>query len=369
MDALLRGDRSGTVVDRVFVCGAQALGMLFNPDIDDTPAMVRFHAIRGQKALECAAEVFNGKDYMLKVHAATFIVPGYIVICLIQVALLYIQKGCDSIKAGNLQFIPTCGRPPEFSEDLHENLVALSQIIYWTNYLFLMRGGPEPRATAELEKEFRQELPVRDIASILSYIELIFYYSKLIRSSLRSALQRCGRKVSCLSGTQFYSSASSPTTVSVIRPPPQLAPAELSVPAPGIKLGFWRRSCDRIIASLEGISQTLLGNTKRFREYGDSVGADVIGSSCVACLAHLAILYEVVGRTDPVARVEKYDLCDSALQRLGILTSELRFEEYTYLDLLLGVRSSLCCFPMVMTQTGDRDRTLGINRSLSLTSA
>ena len=40
---------------------------------------------------------------------------------------------------------------------------------------------------------------------------------------------------------------------------------------------------------------------------------------------------------DPVAEVEMFNLCDSALQRLGMLTSELHFDEYTSLDLLLGV--------------------------------
>ena len=79
-------------------------------------------------------------------------------------------------------------------------------------------------------------------------------------------------------------------------------------------------------------------------------GADVIGISCIACLAHLAILYEVVGRTEPAVEVGMYGLCDLALQRLGTLTSELRLDEYTYLDLLLGVRSSSRCFLVPMTQ-------------------
>jgi hypothetical protein len=109
-------------------------------------------------------------------------------------------------------------------------------------------------------------------------------------------------------------------------------------------------------------SLDLLAKMKRFRELGDKSGVDVIGSSCIACLAHLAIFYEVVCRTDPVGRSELYNLCDSALQRLGTLTSELRFDEYTYFDLLLGVRPFLRCFPVAMTKTGDWDRTLGINR-------
>ena len=106
---------------------------------------------------------------------------------------------------------------------------------------------------------------------------------------------------------------------------------------PDVKLGLWRQSCDQISAVLEEFSQKLLGNIKRFREYGGASAADVISSSYIACLAHLAILYEVVCRKAPVAG-ETYDLCDSALQRLGVLTSELHLEEYTYLDLLLGVR-------------------------------
>ena len=74
----------------------------------------------------------------------------------------------------------------------------------------------------------------------------------------------------------------------------------------------------------------------------------MIGSSCIACLAHLAALYEVVGRMDPVAEVGMYNPCDLALQRLGMLTSELNFDEYTHLDLLLGVRPSSCCFSTVV---------------------
>ena len=66
----------------------------------------------------------------------------------------------------------------------------------------------------------------------------------------------------------------------------------------------------------------------------------MISISCITCLAHLAILYEAVCRTIPAAD-EMYSLCDLALQRLGVLTSELQLDEYTYLDLLLGVRPCL----------------------------
>ena len=188
LDALLRGDQSGAVVDRYFVCGAQMFGAPFTPGVDDTPPMVLLQARRAQAAWESLAELFKRKNYSTSVQAALVVAAGYIFIHMPQSALLYIQKSCDFVKAGNLQFVPTYGRPPEFSEDLHETLVALSQTIYWANYLFLTSGGPEPRATIGLEKEFRQEIPVGDITSILLYLRLIFSHSKRIRFSSRYAL-------------------------------------------------------------------------------------------------------------------------------------------------------------------------------------
>ena len=133
----------------------------------------------------------------------------------------------------------------------------------------------------------------------------------------------------------------------------------------GVKLdSFWRQSCDKILAPLEGYSQNLHRHTRRFRDNDDKNRADVVGSSCIACLAHLAILYEVICRKDPAAG-EMYALCDSALQRLGMLASELQLDEYTYLDLLLAVRPSLRCFPTMIAQMGCWNRNLGGNRCQS----
>ena len=84
---------------------------------------------------------------------------------------------------------------------------------------------------------------------------------------------------------------------------------------------------------------------KAFYELGDKNGGDVINASCIACLAQLAVLCEAVGRLDPFVEVEMYNLCDSALQRLGALSSDLHFDEYTYLDLLLVVRPPFILFP------------------------
>jgi hypothetical protein len=186
LGAFIRGDLSDTVLHRALVLGAQTLGTLAAGGTDDTSAMVRFHAKRVQTGWEALADLFNGNDYRASAQCAAAVAAGFIYLRMPQMALLYIQKCCGFIEAGNLQFVPTYGRPPVFSEDLHEILVTLSQVIYWANYLFLMRGGPDPRATAKLEGDFRQELLVGDSAPTLFYIELIFYCSRLIRFSLRS---------------------------------------------------------------------------------------------------------------------------------------------------------------------------------------
>jgi len=60
-----------------------------------------------------------------------------------------------------LQFIPTYGQPPEYSEEFRERSTILSQAIYFENYMFLARGGLEPKLTVRIEREFRHELQVR----------------------------------------------------------------------------------------------------------------------------------------------------------------------------------------------------------------
>jgi hypothetical protein len=158
MDALLRGDKSGTVIHRSFVCEAETLGIV--AFMDAIPPMVRLHARQLKVAWKALDDLLKGNDHRAKVHIMSSVVPGFIYTRMPQAALLCIQKCFELAQVGNVQFAPTYGYPPEFSEDLHETSVALSQAIYWANYLFLMCGGPEPRVTAKFEKEFRWELPV-----------------------------------------------------------------------------------------------------------------------------------------------------------------------------------------------------------------
>jgi hypothetical protein len=139
--------------------------------------------------------------------------------------------------------------------------------------------------------------------------------------------------------------------------------SDLTYPTPGVKFSPLRKSCDRMLQSLEEFSQKLLDDIKTFRQHGDKNGADIVSSTCVTCLAHLAVLYEVIGRNDCSAEAKTDDLCDSALRRLGTLTSELHFDEYTYLDLLLGVRQTFfICWKDGLFKRETTNRTLGGNR-------
>ena len=150
------------MLDRYWVIGAHSLGIPYCLRVDSTPSVILLHARRTQIVWEALAELVKGNNHRLKVQSVLMVAAAYFYVNMMQSASLYVQKSCDYIEAGNLQFVPTYGRPPEFSEELHETLAILSQTIYWANYSFLVCGGPEPRATSKLEREFRQELPVGD---------------------------------------------------------------------------------------------------------------------------------------------------------------------------------------------------------------
>lgn len=182
MEALLQGDLSGAVLNRAFVCGSHVLGMMPFVGTDCSPAMVHFNARRVQAAWESLADLFKSRNYQSCLHTAVLVASSHVYLRLPQMALLYIQKCCEFIEKGDLQFVPSRGPPPKFSEDIHETLTALSQTIYWANYLFIMCGGPEPHATAKLETEFRQDLPVSNAISILCRAEPVFYFSIIIQS-------------------------------------------------------------------------------------------------------------------------------------------------------------------------------------------
>jgi len=103
------------------------------------------------------------------------------------------------------------------------------------------------------------------------------------------------------------------------------------------RLGIWRQSCDQLVSLLDNYSRALLFNLRRFQELGDNSGAEIIRSCCVNCFAHLAVLCETLCQMEPTPQTESDTLCDTALEQLGQLAQDTRMEEYTRLDLLLGV--------------------------------
>ena len=106
----------------------------------------------------------------------------------------------------------------------------------------------------------------------------------------------------------------------------------------GVKPGQWKQICDELVTRLDEYSNALLRNIRRFMNIGDTHGAEIMQSSCVGCLAHLAVLCDLVGRLGPTSKPQMDAVCDSSLMRLGNLTREMNFDEYSYLDMLLRVR-------------------------------
>ena len=148
--------------------------------------MIKLHARYVQASLELLTEISEGHDWELKTQVMLWVASGSIVMRLGVLTASYIEKSCDAIDAGGLQFIPTYGRPPAFSEDLHERLSALSQIIYFENFIFLTCGGPEPVRAARIEKEFRHRLQVSTVRRHTAF-------------SLRILAFRCRKSTRCCS--------------------------------------------------------------------------------------------------------------------------------------------------------------------------
>jgi hypothetical protein len=91
---------------------------------------------------------------------------------------------------------------------------------------------------------------------------------------------------------------------------------------------------------LEYCSETLLPNARQFAEIGDSQGTEIIQGSCVGCLAHLAVLCDLLSGLEPSLKPRMDVICDWSLERVGELTQGMSFDKYTHLDILLKVRCS-----------------------------
>ena len=106
----------------------------------------------------------------------------------------------------------------------------------------------------------------------------------------------------------------------------------------GVKPDQWNQICEDLVTCINEYSGTLLRNARTFLQIGDTQGAGIIQSSCVGCLAHLAVLCDFISRLEPNSKPRMDAICDSSLERLGHLTEEMSFDGFSYFDLLLRVR-------------------------------
>ena len=159
-ESLLRGDTSNAAVHSMFVYQACSYGMFFSKNFAQVPSALDFQAKYVQLAWQGIVEIRKGNDDYLKAQAMLSVSSCSIVFRWIEFARQYIQKACHVVNTASLQFIPTYGQPPEYSEQVRERSTVLSQVIYFENYLFLAYGGQKPELTAGIEKEFRHEFQV-----------------------------------------------------------------------------------------------------------------------------------------------------------------------------------------------------------------
>jgi hypothetical protein len=168
-----------------------------------------------QACLELLIEISQGNDWELRAQVTLWITIGSIFLRISETTHDYIRKSCEVVNAARLQFIPTYGKPPDFSEELHEKLSVLSQIIYFENFLFLTCGGAEPTMSTRIEMEFRDQLRVRPAASLFTS-RIQHSLRKYIRCCSTYVRWPCARKLFCWSETRYSYSAFVRLTVGIV---------------------------------------------------------------------------------------------------------------------------------------------------------
>lgn len=78
----------------------------------------------------------------------------------------YLKRCLDIVKRNDIRFVPhsegaILSSTLEITEEVHERVVFLGQLIYWLGYMYLLDGHSEDDCS-DLELQFRFELPVCD---------------------------------------------------------------------------------------------------------------------------------------------------------------------------------------------------------------
>ena len=156
----MRGDTSNTIIHPFFIPATAGLGVHFHPVIRESPSVAPLRAKYGQISYEHLIEIRKGNDVGLQIQGSLYMAAASLYGRWFEHARRNLTKACIALNAAKLRFIPDAGRPPGFTEHLHERLATLSQVIYFEHYMFFAVDGLEPKMTARIEKEFRHELQV-----------------------------------------------------------------------------------------------------------------------------------------------------------------------------------------------------------------
>ena len=133
------------------------LGMHFC-DVEHSPRIIQLRTRQAQRVNEQLAEINIGGNANLLVHALYSFAATTIYARFFEFSRHNLKKACITLNAAKLRFIPATGRPPELTDDVREQVVMLSQVIYLENYMFLAIDEVEPKMATRIEKEFRHEL-------------------------------------------------------------------------------------------------------------------------------------------------------------------------------------------------------------------
>ena len=100
---------------------------------------------------------------------------------------------------------------------------------------------------------------------------------------------------------------------------------------------YRREFRQQLVLALDVFSDALIRNLERFT--GDSSSVETIWTCCITCLAHLAALCHFVSQEEPALSGSMDDLCDLTLDKLGGLSRGMYIEDFSYFDVLTGVRA------------------------------
>ena len=176
-------------------------GMHFCAGLGQLPGIMQLRAKHAQRVFEQLTEVVIGGDANLLVHAFFSMAAMSLYAKFLKFARHNLLKACIALNAANLRFIPTTGYPSGLTEEAHERIVILSQVVYLENYMFLVVDGIKPEMAARIEKEFRHELQVT--VTFQPFVTRTDgWHRELTRTCLRSVRWSCGHRESCWSRMQ-----------------------------------------------------------------------------------------------------------------------------------------------------------------------